>query len=111
MDRFQFLQRRHYASHFDPWALEEGPVVSDVVDDLLDIYLELKNGLATLEAVGWREAAWHWRESFVSHWGRHAVSALSALHNLVLAEGLTEALECASAENAKPEVERIFERE
>lgn len=96
--RFDSLPSRYYASCFDPWEREDTPVVADLVDDLFDIYFDLQRGSAALASVGWQEAVWHWRDSFVSHWGRHAVSALKALHGLALAQGWTEVLEAGTGD-------------
>lgn len=60
--------------------------VGQLSDDLSDIWLELKIGLRY-----WREggkswcllSGWHWKFTFESHWGGHAVSALVVLHQLI----------------------------
>ena len=84
--RFRFLPSRYYSDVFDPWEMSEEPVVADLADDLRDIYLDLQMGLAALESSPWQEAAWIWRNSFCTHWGRHAVSALKVLHGLAMKE-------------------------
>ena len=48
-------------------------------DDLADIYRDLKEGLELYEAGHVAEALWEWSQSFNTHWGRHASSALHAL--------------------------------
>jgi hypothetical protein len=53
-----------------------------LTDDLIDITLDLWEGLAALAAGSAVEAIWHARFSFENHWGYHAVSALRALHTL-----------------------------
>jgi hypothetical protein len=85
--RFSFLPGRYYSDAFDPWGPGEEPVVADLADDLRDIYLDVQEGLAALAASPWQEAGWLWRNSFCYHWGRHAVSALKALHGLAMNEG------------------------
>src|SRR5579871_2750040 len=65
---------------------QEEPVARMLSADLSEIWGDLKSGLLTLERHG--EAAlddvhWDWRFSLKSHWGRHAVNALAALHSLV----------------------------
>lgn len=53
-----------------------------LADDLADIWRDLKAPLPALEADrGGEDAVWEWRVSFRSHWGRHAVEALRALHH------------------------------
>jgi hypothetical protein len=53
-----------------------------VADDLADIWNDLKQGLVALES-GSAEAdvIFSWRHDFTSHWGRHAVNALAAVHD------------------------------
>ncbi|MFP8780490.1 DUF5063 domain-containing protein [Hydrogenophaga sp. RWCD_12] len=78
---FGTLPFGYYREVFDP-AIEgmEGPVVGDVADDLADIYKDLVDGLWLLEHGHAVAAVWTWKLTFDSHWGRHAVSALRALH-------------------------------
>ena len=70
-----------YREVFDP-AIEgtEEPVAGDVADDLADIYSDLIKGLWLLDHGHAVAAVWTWKLSFAGHWGRHAVSALRALH-------------------------------
>ena len=58
----------------------EEPVYGDIRDDLVDIYGDVKEGLLALDAVSEPFAVFQWRTSFGFHWGRHATSALHALH-------------------------------
>jgi hypothetical protein len=70
-----------YLEVFDP-SIEgtEEPVVGDVADDLTDIYSDLSKGLWLLDRGHAMAAVWSWKFTFGCHWGRHAVSALRALH-------------------------------
>lgn len=70
-----------YREVYDP-SIEDSdePVVGDVADDLTDIYSDLTKGLWLLERGHTRAAVWSWKFTFGVHWGRHAVSALRALH-------------------------------
>jgi len=53
-------------------------------DDIADIYLDLKNAIALqLSEIGPDDLVWQWRFDFRNHWGRHAVSALTALHHAI----------------------------
>jgi hypothetical protein len=67
---------------WDPFGDEERPVGGLLTDDLIDLALELRKGLAFLAAGSPVEAIWHWQFTFESHWGYHAVDALRALHTL-----------------------------
>jgi len=54
-----------------------------LLDDLSDIWWDLKPGLYALDNGSEEQAAdvfWDWKESFRTHWGRHAIDALRALH-------------------------------
>lgn len=59
--------------------------VRNLADDLADIWRDLKAGLVALEvgSVTLSGAYWQWGSSFTSHWGRHAVEAVRALHDLM----------------------------
>lgn len=78
--RFGALPFNYYSVSFSPAKIEEAPVTGDVADDLADIYRDLKNGLSLYENRYVTEAIWEWKQSFNTHWGRHAVSLLHALH-------------------------------
>lgn len=59
---------------------EEGQLVYGyLLDDLHDIYLDVKAGLLAYQHDR-ATAIWHLRFGFDTHWGQHAVSTLWALH-------------------------------
>jgi hypothetical protein len=68
-----------YWEVFDPYELDQ-PVAGSLSDDLLDVYRDIRRGLALWEYRDDQNAIWEWRFSFESHWGDHAVDALRALH-------------------------------
>ena len=68
-----------YWEMFDPYEHEE-PVAGSLSDDLLDVYRDLKVGLALWELGATADALWDWRFSCETHWGDHAIDALRALH-------------------------------
>jgi Domain of unknown function (DUF5063) len=71
-----------YRLMFDPYE-DEMPVVASLADDIADIYRDLKDGFALLNAGGSRDGAvWEWRHGFDHHWGRHAAHALYAVYVL-----------------------------
>ena len=75
------LPFNHYSSVFDPQVVPpEEPVVGDLADDIADIYRDLSEGLALSNTGHLPEAEWALLNSFQSHWGRHASSAIRALH-------------------------------
>ena len=79
--RFSRIPIGYYAVVCDPFDSMPEPGVSDLADDLSDIYRDLMEGLS-LEQAGYRpDAVFAWRHSFETHWGPHAVSAMNALHS------------------------------
>ena len=78
--RFGELPFNYYASYSEPHDTNDpSPGIGDVADDLADTWRDLKGGLALYQKGNYAAAAWEWRESFTSHWGRHAAGALYAL--------------------------------
>jgi hypothetical protein len=77
-----FEEYELYLEVFDPYDLPNmpKPVVGSLSDDLLDIYLDVREGLTRWEAGDERGALWSWRFLFDAHWGDHAINALRALH-------------------------------
>ena len=68
-----------YWEIFDPETREE-PVACSLWDDGEDIGNELMEGCRLFETGRPREALWHWKFSFETHWGHHAFGALRALY-------------------------------
>jgi hypothetical protein len=65
---------------FDPIEVPASEsVTGDLADDLMDIYCDLK-GLRYCDDGHTFQAVFHWSFTFAVHWGRHATSALRALH-------------------------------
>ncbi|MBR7747363.1 DUF5063 domain-containing protein [Undibacterium baiyunense] len=80
-NRFGFLPFNYYSTFFNPANVgKEEPVIGDLADDLADIYRDLKAGFWLYDRGHVKEAVWEWRQSFQTHWGRHATGALYALH-------------------------------
>jgi uncharacterized protein DUF5063 len=53
---------------------------ASLADDLADIYSELRRGIeASLSGAPPEDVIFDWRESFESHWSRHALGALGAI--------------------------------
>jgi hypothetical protein len=74
---------------WDPFsgALEEDPL--SLADALADIYRDLQQGLQLYDDGRFAEAAFEWSIGFWSHWGRHAVDAIRAIHLLRSEHGWT----------------------
>ncbi|MEE2886876.1 MAG: DUF5063 domain-containing protein [Planctomycetota bacterium] len=80
-ERCAALPFSYYSVAFNPHAVPpEEPVVGDLGDDLADIYRDLISGLSLHRNGHTKEAELDWHRSFESHWGRHASSAIQALH-------------------------------
>jgi len=78
-----------YWEIYDPYE-DEKPVCGSLADDFADIYRDLTAGIvlyqrASRESV--QEAVWQWKFGFETHWGRHAVDSLRALHCVIEGSG------------------------
>jgi hypothetical protein len=75
---------RYYWHVFDPTNDKDTEAVcGDLVDDLGDIYKDLKNSITifNLDTTGCKEhALWDFKFGFDKHWDDHCINALSALH-------------------------------
>ncbi len=70
-----------YYTFFDPLTLlPDEPGAGDMEDDLADIHRDIEEGLAAYRRGRLEEAAWVWRFTFYSHWGRHLTDAQRALY-------------------------------
>ncbi|RSZ56131.1 DUF5063 domain-containing protein [Massilia atriviolacea] len=79
-ERMGALPVTYYPESAD--ALDVGcteTTMGDLADDLADIWRDLKHGLNLFDGGQADAAAYQWRESFISHWGSHAASALYVL--------------------------------
>ncbi|MBH9578322.1 DUF5063 domain-containing protein [Inhella proteolytica] len=68
-----------YGVYFWPADLQSDPVVASLIDDLQEIYRDLRDGLWLYEQGHIDAAAWQWLLLFEIHWGHHASNALHAL--------------------------------
>lgn len=71
-----------YRQVFDP-TRESDAIVGSLADDIADIYRDLKKGLQLKEEHSCQpeQALWEWRFLFSTHWGKHAIDALQAIHS------------------------------
>jgi hypothetical protein len=80
-ERLRPMPFSYYKMPFDPHDLDAAnDGLDDLFDDLADIWRDLKPGLELFDAGERGDAAKDWRFNFDIHWGRHATSALYALH-------------------------------
>lgn len=79
--RFAVLPFQYYSEVWDPLEVPGAEsVTGDIADDLMEIYIDLKQGLVYIGQQQVEEAVFYWRFTFGAHWGRHATSALRVLH-------------------------------
>ena len=73
---------------FEPFEPKAKAIWFSVAEDLGDIYCDVKEGLLIGERFDVRPASvvWEWKFGLESHWGRHAVSVITALHTLLFGE-------------------------
>jgi hypothetical protein len=80
------LAQDYYWEIFNPLEREEPrPLLGSLSDDLAGIWHDLSCGLAVTGSEKTslaRDIVWHWRFSFETHWEKHAVDAIGALHAL-----------------------------
>ena len=83
------LNYRYYWHVFDPTKKDDiEPVCGDLLDDLGDIYKDLKNSLLLFDEGSPAEiesAVWTFKWSFDNHWGEHCINATYALHYFIQA--------------------------
>jgi Domain of unknown function (DUF5063) len=78
-----------YRTVFEPFDPNTQTISTTLADDLADIYCDVKQGILQVgkhsEVVS-VNVVWQWKFGLQSHWGRHAVSAIAALHSLLFGE-------------------------
>jgi hypothetical protein len=72
-----------FSEVFDPYEPRKAPVPCRISDNLADIVLDLRHGLAHYRAGRTTEALWWWQFSYFSNWGPTASATLRALQSLV----------------------------
>jgi hypothetical protein len=61
----------------------DSPVQGSIAGDISEIYFDLKNDLNLVEEkrISQADFLWELRSSFRSHWGKHLLDALAAIHD------------------------------
>ena len=80
-----FPELGYYWQCLQPYDLNTEPKygAGDIIDDLTDIYLDLKVGL-NLWHLNHRDLAqWHWKWRFDNHWGKHSIAAMRQIHDVL----------------------------
>ena len=72
-----------FSEVFDPYEPRKAPVPCRISDNLADIVMDLRHGLAHYRAGRTSEALWWWQFSYFSNWGPTASGTLRALQSLV----------------------------
>lgn len=77
-------EARYYWHVFDPVNdFNASPVCGDLLDDVGDIYKDLKYSLMIFglgKQACEENALWQLKSDFDAHWSRHCINALSAIH-------------------------------
>lgn len=85
------VSNQFYFETFDPiFPTKDEPTQGSLVDDLADIYRDIKSDLVEIEEgtnVAIIDALWELKFGVSTHWGNHTVDALRALHFLVFDHG------------------------
>ncbi|MEU0664815.1 DUF5063 domain-containing protein [Streptomyces lavendulocolor] len=82
-----------FSEVFDPYEPRKAPVPCRISDNLADIVMDLRHGLAHYRAGRTAEALWWWQFSYFSNWGPTASATLRALQSLVSHVRLDQPLE------------------
>ncbi|MFF9869334.1 MULTISPECIES: DUF5063 domain-containing protein [unclassified Streptomyces] len=82
-----------FSEVFDPYEPRKAPVPCRISDNLADIVMDLRHGLAHYRAGRTTEALWWWQFSYFSNWGPTASATLRALQSLVSHVRLDQPLE------------------
>ena len=74
-----------YWKIFDPtYEKENEPTQGWLVDDISDIYADLKEEIYKIDTIGTDESIedglWQLKFGFTTHWGNHCIDAIRALH-------------------------------
>ncbi|HET9267229.1 MAG TPA: DUF5063 domain-containing protein [Vicinamibacterales bacterium] len=59
----------------------EPPIVGHLADDISEVFADIRKALVLFDRGHVEAALWEWTFGFQTHWGRHAVSAIRALHS------------------------------
>lgn len=86
LDKLPFQYYWHLRKPSDFEGHKE-PLCGDLLDDYLDIYADVIEGLWLYEKKQVQAAVYVWRVSFGERWGHRAVNALHALHTHALDPG------------------------
>ncbi len=81
LEYFNEFPVQYYSMVFNAEVVpSEEPVTGDIIDDLADIYKDLKDGLWYLNQGSEVDAVFQWRFSLDVHWARHIIGAMYALY-------------------------------
>lgn len=86
-----FGDRDLYSLFYDPHEHGEAPVMSTIGGDLAEIYTDLRQVIRLYEQGhpdAQNGAVWEARFGLTTHWGRHVIEALKALHWIATDRGL-----------------------
>jgi len=82
-------KQQYYRSIFDPTENvfgSEKPVIGDLLDDIMDIYKDLKHQLMIFDLNtedSMESAIWSMKSDFWFHWSHHAIDAMRTIHYII----------------------------
>ena len=79
-DRLNNMPFAYYCELESPHDSNTEGSYTDFIEDLADIYQDVTEGLNIYREGHTGQALSHWQMTFEFHWGRHALSAMKALH-------------------------------
>jgi hypothetical protein len=83
----KLINNRYYWEVFDPTdTIDNQPVCGDLIDDITDIYHDIKSALL-IHSINTADAkatsVWQLEFQFRTHWGNHCINALRACHYFI----------------------------
>jgi hypothetical protein len=79
-DRFSNFPFSYYSEVETPHESDPKTNYTDFIEDLTDIYQDVKEGLNIYQTGQVEQALCHWQMTFEFHWGKHVLGAMKALH-------------------------------
>ena len=82
--RFRCLPVGYYSSVLEPLEVppskKNAAACGEIGDDLMDIYVDLDEGLSLWDNGHRNEAVYHWQEGWLGIWGGDAADVVKILH-------------------------------
>ena len=90
--RFRCLPVGYYGVVLDPLEIpppdKNAAGIGDIGDDIIDIYMDMDEGLSLWDKGHRNEAVYHWQTSWLGSWGEDAADVVRILHSHIRAKWL-----------------------